>query len=126
MTDVLPPSTFAVPVCSIMEFPCSDGRCLPISLRCDGRIDCADGSDESCGCQDYCKGSEYVGGGGDMTIGALINILSFEGSTCARTTCASSRRGASFATASFSASMARTKLTAVGQASVFLDGVVLE
>ena len=43
-----------------MEFPCSDGRCLPISLRCDGRIDCADGSDESCGCQDFCKGSEYV------------------------------------------------------------------
>ena len=32
------------------EFNCNDGGCIPIQERCDSRLDCGDGSDESqCG-----------------------------------------------------------------------------
>lgn len=49
----------SVPICNIGEFSCSDGRCLPLKLRCNGVNDCSDGSDEACGCSDYCRGEDY-------------------------------------------------------------------
>ncbi len=49
-----------MPRCPLDEFACSSGACLPLSLRCDGYADCADGSDEACGCAGaegaYCQG----------------------------------------------------------------------
>ena len=32
--------------CSDDEFTCADGHCVDLNLRCDGRTDCTDGSDE--------------------------------------------------------------------------------
>ena len=32
----------------------SDEKCVPVTLKCDGVIDCDDGSDEM-GCTEYCK-----------------------------------------------------------------------
>lgn len=36
--------------CEESQFPCSNGRCIPLLWKCDGDEDCSDGSDESaCG-----------------------------------------------------------------------------
>ncbi|KAJ8034488.1 hypothetical protein HOLleu_21350 [Holothuria leucospilota] len=33
--------------CQQSEFPCSEiGVCIPTAWRCDGKVDCSDGSDE--------------------------------------------------------------------------------
>ena len=32
--------------CSDDEFTCAEGHCVDLDLRCDGRTDCTDGSDE--------------------------------------------------------------------------------
>ena len=32
--------------CNTTEFSCKKGSCLPMALRCDGKMDCGDGSDE--------------------------------------------------------------------------------
>ena len=32
--------------CSSLQFTCSDGLCLDLGRRCDGRTDCQDSSDE--------------------------------------------------------------------------------
>ena len=36
--------------CTSDQFTCANGQCVPMAARCDGNIDCTDGSDESnCG-----------------------------------------------------------------------------
>ena len=38
--------TAVLPVCSEYEIQCDDGSCVDIRLKCDGRFDCPDRSDE--------------------------------------------------------------------------------
>ena len=35
------------------EFKCSNGECIPINHKCDGKNDCGDNSDEVQGCERY-------------------------------------------------------------------------
>ena len=47
------------PECNMINgtkgFSCSNGKCIPASFKCDGRIDCADGGDEKMDlCRDKC------------------------------------------------------------------------
>ena len=47
--------------CGGLEFRCASGECVHLSLRCNGRSDCQDGSDEACGCSEFCTGaSEFL------------------------------------------------------------------
>ena len=47
--------------CDGLQFRCASGDCVPLSLRCDGRPHCPDGSDEACGCAEFCTGpSEFL------------------------------------------------------------------
>ena len=38
--------TITFSFCSDEEFTCAEGHCVDLDLRCDGRSDCKDGSDE--------------------------------------------------------------------------------
>lgn len=33
--------------CAATDFTCKNGQCLPARWRCDGEVECADGSDEA-------------------------------------------------------------------------------
>ena len=46
----------SVLACGGLEFRCASGECVHLSLRCNGRQDCQDGSDEACGCSEFCTG----------------------------------------------------------------------
>ena len=35
--------------CNVNEATCRNGRCIPRAYLCDGKDDCGDKSDESCG-----------------------------------------------------------------------------
>lgn len=38
--------------CATNQFTCGDGRCIPLSFRCDGDVDCENGADEQkCSCR---------------------------------------------------------------------------
>ncbi|XP_069980553.1 G-protein coupled receptor GRL101 isoform X3 [Penaeus vannamei] len=56
--------------CALLEdqedslFPCSDGRCLPVHLRCDGKRDCLRGEDEDLCREAVCGRGEWRCGGG--------------------------------------------------------------
>ena len=40
------------------QFRCSSGECIPLQDRCNGQNNCLDGSDEACGCAEYCTGNK--------------------------------------------------------------------
>ena len=51
-------TTLVLSSCNEDEFTCSDAMCVTMSLRCDGKKDCEDGTDEA-QCQAFIKYPEY-------------------------------------------------------------------
>lgn len=46
--------------CQFDEFSCGDnGRCVPISWKCDGKAQCPESTDEHNCHQQYCKNDEF-------------------------------------------------------------------
>lgn len=39
--------SFVADACSLRQFRCKNGRCIPLTWTCEGEDDCGDGSDES-------------------------------------------------------------------------------
>uniref|UniRef100_A0A8C4U7F2 Very low density lipoprotein receptor n=1 Tax=Falco tinnunculus TaxID=100819 RepID=A0A8C4U7F2_FALTI len=46
--------------CEESQFPCSNGRCIPLLWKCDGDEDCSDGSDENACVKKTCAESDFV------------------------------------------------------------------
>ncbi|XP_062468471.1 very low-density lipoprotein receptor isoform X2 [Pezoporus occidentalis] len=46
--------------CEESQFPCSNGRCIPLLWKCDGDEDCLDGSDESACVKKTCAETDFV------------------------------------------------------------------
>ena len=47
--------------CGVDQSTCRDGQCIPRDYRCDGDLDCRDGSDEyNCGTPAPCEPNEFV------------------------------------------------------------------
>lgn len=46
VTEKIETTQKPIPECGASEFSCDISRCIPMSERCDGRNDCADGTDE--------------------------------------------------------------------------------
>lgn len=55
----LPPSPPGSSPCSPAEFRCGDGRCIPASWHCDGKMDCSDNVDETQDCNKTCNADEF-------------------------------------------------------------------
>lgn len=46
--------------CNFDEFPCAtQGRCIPLSWKCDGRTQCSQGNDEHDCHHSFCKNNEF-------------------------------------------------------------------
>ncbi|BES90212.1 low density lipoprotein receptor-related protein 12 [Nesidiocoris tenuis] len=54
LTYIITPGYGRNAICQDDEFRCHNRVCLPESMRCDGKIQCIDGSDER-GCSTYCS-----------------------------------------------------------------------
>jgi len=39
--------SFVADACSLRQFRCNNGRCIPLTWMCEGEDDCGDGSDEN-------------------------------------------------------------------------------
>ena len=47
--------------CSPTSFTCKSGKCIPENLKCNGKNDCLDGSDEeSCATGDVCMSAVLI------------------------------------------------------------------
>ncbi|PNF42914.1 hypothetical protein B7P43_G12327 [Cryptotermes secundus] len=46
--------TTSTPTCRRSEFPCNNGRCVPLNRYCDAANDCGDSSDEPRFCTRKC------------------------------------------------------------------------
>ncbi|XP_071805292.1 basement membrane-specific heparan sulfate proteoglycan core protein-like isoform X3 [Asterias amurensis] len=66
--EALPPSPSTAPTrtttlspgqCNQNQATCRNGQCIPLSYRCDGELDCDDGSDESSCSTAGCEPNEY-------------------------------------------------------------------
>jgi len=51
--------TITLTHCTLQEFPCKDGHCVPMEKRCNGVINCGDKSDEL-GCETVIIDSTYI------------------------------------------------------------------